>query len=480
MWELVSCDLWASLVSGRPPTMPRHHFDVKIPVDEADGSDFNPNFSRGKHHFSENCLWQVLDLGLASSNKATYAAVMKVDTKIRNWTLPKVLQTAMMEPLGEQRTIHNFRKTTELIFREITLLCLHRAYFASALLEPPYDPLGSVYSRSVLAAYGSACAIIARIKNLYSLEPVLTARFSFFWIHSFSAAVTLASLAIRAPDCRLAPTALLEFDVAVELFKRGQASYRAGRGLPTLLRLQTSAHASFDSYHAGTWTQPTTTDSQLQRGLGGSATVQHVRTQRRESPSITPAPLPVPEVSSTMDVMGSLAMVEPSLEEYLRSYGVQPVASSSQDEDERRQSKSNNLDFAEMAMNIPSSDTFLHGVLTGQWNAPSLNGPQYQAHSSFPDGSTQSSLFDQLQYTQDYRYDQDTASGPRLNHDLHQPFPDLLSRSVTSSFDVGSNAVTGFEYNSSQPADSTVEDNLQANFVWENFLKELGVQGNSV
>lgn len=68
-----------------------------------------------------------------------------------------------------------------------------------------------MFARSVLAAYGSACAILGGIRALYAKEPILMMRFVLFWTHGFSAAVALGSIAIRAPDCTLAPTALVEF-----------------------------------------------------------------------------------------------------------------------------------------------------------------------------------------------------------------------------------------------------------------------------
>lgn len=86
-----------------------------------------------------------------------------------------------------------------------------RSYFARALLEPPFDPLRGQYSRSVLAAYASACAVLGRIRTLYAREPIIMARFPFFWTHSFSAAVILGAIVTRAPDCPLATTALVEF-----------------------------------------------------------------------------------------------------------------------------------------------------------------------------------------------------------------------------------------------------------------------------
>jgi hypothetical protein len=91
--------------------------------------------------------------------------------------------------------------------------CWSSAYFARALLEPPFDPLRGIYSRSVLASYASACAIVGRVRGIYEREPLALLRYAFFWTNTFSAAVILCSIAIRAPDCALAGTALSEFGI---------------------------------------------------------------------------------------------------------------------------------------------------------------------------------------------------------------------------------------------------------------------------
>lgn len=104
----------------------RQHFDVQLPIEDPDVTDPDPNFSLGKHHFSDACLWSVLDLGLASANRASYAALLKVDNKIRQWNLPKNLITRSSEAAEEQKTVTNFRNATEMIFKEVTLMCLHR------------------------------------------------------------------------------------------------------------------------------------------------------------------------------------------------------------------------------------------------------------------------------------------------------------------------------------------------------------------
>lgn len=87
----------------------------------------------------------------------------------------------------------------------------HRSYFACSLSEPPFEPLRSRYSRSVLAAYAGACAILVRIRKFHEQEPATFKKMAFFGVHGFTAAIVLGSLAARAPDCPLAASALVEF-----------------------------------------------------------------------------------------------------------------------------------------------------------------------------------------------------------------------------------------------------------------------------
>jgi hypothetical protein len=68
----------------------------------------------------------IADLGLASPSAETYNIVLKLDTKIRQWKLPEELNSKGYKPTEEQKTFTAFRTTTEMIFREVTLMCLHR------------------------------------------------------------------------------------------------------------------------------------------------------------------------------------------------------------------------------------------------------------------------------------------------------------------------------------------------------------------
>ena len=111
----------------------RNYFDVRLPLDNPNPGDSDPNFARGRYHFSQTCLWNILELSIAPSNLVTYSAVMKLDTKIRSWRLPTSLQGASFKPSEEENTVVNFREVTGLVFREITLLCLHRSVSPSPI-----------------------------------------------------------------------------------------------------------------------------------------------------------------------------------------------------------------------------------------------------------------------------------------------------------------------------------------------------------
>jgi hypothetical protein len=68
----------------------------------------------------------IADLGLASPSAETYARVLKLDKKIRQWRLPDELNSKTPQPTEEQKTVATLRSTTGMIFREVTLMCLHR------------------------------------------------------------------------------------------------------------------------------------------------------------------------------------------------------------------------------------------------------------------------------------------------------------------------------------------------------------------
>lgn len=79
------------------------------------------------------------------------------------------------------------------------------------MFEPPFEALRSRYSRSVLAAYASSCAILVRLRAYQARYPALFEKYIIFGLHAFDAAILLGTMAATTPSCPLAASALIEF-----------------------------------------------------------------------------------------------------------------------------------------------------------------------------------------------------------------------------------------------------------------------------
>jgi hypothetical protein len=70
-------------------------------MDEPDIAEPIPAFIRGKYLFSQQCLWPILDVALASKNRTTYAAVLGVDRRVRDWIIPPEMQVSIQDRIME-------------------------------------------------------------------------------------------------------------------------------------------------------------------------------------------------------------------------------------------------------------------------------------------------------------------------------------------------------------------------------------------
>ncbi|KIK07112.1 hypothetical protein K443DRAFT_2598 [Laccaria amethystina LaAM-08-1] len=163
--------------------------------------------------------------------------------------LPSYAQGPPPQGLGLALTMSHFMPTN---YRELTLLYIHRCFFAHAISSNPLDPIKSQYAPSFLAGYRSACTIIGSVKQQFSMFPAQIARFWVLWTHAFSATVMLASVVTHSSKCKVAPAALLELNSSCELFASA-ANYggRAVKFLPILRRLQSKAQQVYRETTSG-------------------------------------------------------------------------------------------------------------------------------------------------------------------------------------------------------------------------------------
>ena len=327
-------------------------------------------------------------------------------------------------------------------------------------------------------------------------------RFSLFWTSAFSAAVILGSIAIRAPDCRLAQTALVEFGELVRdllesfsfIFRQGRRYVQTctrwiprrtctGRNIvlfpyslsqsllqPILLRLKAKAHSSFDSYLAGSWVKPTSTDAQLQQGLSGSVVFHPNRPTATSSYEIS-------QQVSQSTTSPPLEPVPASLDEYLQSFGL-TSENQSYLGDNIPGSRSGGTGGASMFTG--GSDNFFYGAVTGQWDVP------FQPAQSPP-------LSDSEYHQRGINPHTNTMNLDQTSNPLHSGYQTTEGYAASSSSPASTRysgpADGGFCSTPEQlsafypPQDSFApsrSEAAQANFRWDSFLMTLGAQGDYI
>ncbi|KAF8972630.1 hypothetical protein BDZ97DRAFT_1781980 [Flammula alnicola] len=237
-YELLTYDSWQSLTFGRPPSLSPAHIDNQLPHETTknEAGEVEMTFAAWKHRFA---------FGTRTPN---YKVIQELDRKVRNWYVPPSLQVPgfgaakLVSTEVEQPSVQlTMQRYIAFAIREMTLFYMHRGFFAQALEDSPTDPMGSKYSPSVLAAYGSATTFVGLIESLFNQHPQLTERMWFLFTHVFSCAIVLGSIAQKS-QMGLARSALSHLDSAYNLFSRVSDHARAGKILPILAKLRERAH----------------------------------------------------------------------------------------------------------------------------------------------------------------------------------------------------------------------------------------------
>ncbi|KAF7370821.1 putative transcriptional regulatory protein C1F7.11c [Mycena sanguinolenta] len=182
-----------SLTFGRPPSFSIHHIDTKRPHES--GTNPSPqdemSYAAWKHRWSYECLSVVHDRIFGARSPA-YSTVRELD-----------------------------KKRTQQI------------QWATNLRRPSW-PL--ILAHAHMSASSRASS---------NSTPALTERMWFYFMHVFSCAIVLGSIAIK-PQMALAPSALSHLEAACSLFERVSDRPRTAKILPILHKLRTSAHEALN------------------------------------------------------------------------------------------------------------------------------------------------------------------------------------------------------------------------------------------
>ncbi|KAG2136039.1 fungal-specific transcription factor domain-containing protein [Suillus clintonianus] len=245
-WTLFSQTLWQSLVTGRPPVIMPAVVDCQIPsdCDEAtyQSGEIPIGFGNWSSRYTMECLASIIELTQAAK-PPDYQTVLELDRKIREFSVPVFTDSTNFD-----RTPMEMRSFAQSRYRELTLMFLHRGFFAQAMSDFPSDPLRSPLGRSFMVAYQCASILITTTINQFTSQPVLCSRVWRIWSFAFSASVIVGTVAIRRLGIKLDPDPFEHLERACSLFhEAAQTSSRAKKALPILLRLrQKAVHARMD------------------------------------------------------------------------------------------------------------------------------------------------------------------------------------------------------------------------------------------
>ncbi|KAI0251590.1 fungal-specific transcription factor domain-containing protein, partial [Lactifluus subvellereus] len=254
-WELFITDCWQSLATGRLPTFSLPFVDCELPQDleqlmDAEGTP-QMSFPHWKARFGKQCVSEVV-AGILTARPPKYSVILDLDRQIRDMEFPKYALDPLPDGAPFSLVMQHFMPGN---YRCLTLLYVHRAFFAQGLCDHPTDPLRGTYAPSILSGYRSACQLLSNLRAAFTVFPNRVSRFWVLWTHAFSASVMLALVPVRAPRSKMAPGALMELRSAYELFE-GAAPFggRAVKMLPIVKRHLEKATESFRA--ASTATEP--------------------------------------------------------------------------------------------------------------------------------------------------------------------------------------------------------------------------------
>ncbi|KAF9469100.1 fungal-specific transcription factor domain-containing protein [Collybia nuda] len=254
-WELFSAELFHSLAIGRPPSIRLSYIDCEFPIDDEATLDKDGRtrvgYYRWKYEFTKEIFSTVTELTL-TAEPPRYQTVLELDRKVREKTLPSHLNV-FMSPEDEHCTPSVYMRGCLLgQYRSVTLLYIHRSFFAQAMLDHPVNPLRSPYAPSFLAAYRCASGVIKSNLNHFDRFPDLCCRWYNIWTHLFSAAIIVGCIVTRSPSSSMASSAFIELGLACDLFEKGAVhSRRARSGLALLRKLRQKAFQVYSQFRSG-------------------------------------------------------------------------------------------------------------------------------------------------------------------------------------------------------------------------------------
>ncbi|TFK24536.1 hypothetical protein FA15DRAFT_704519 [Coprinopsis marcescibilis] len=257
-WEVFASDVSHSLALGRPPAIHLSYVDCEFPDDEeaitTESGDKQSGFWALKHNYAKHIFYSVAETTL-TAQPPSYETVLEIDRKVREMSFQSASRPYATQEDGadvyhsSSLSLKDFYVSQ---YRTVTMIYLHRSFFAQAVLDHPANPLLSSFAPSFLTAYRCASIVIKASVHQFDRCASMAKRIWFLLYHTFSAAVIVGTIVTRSPKSSMAANAFKDLNVAVELFEQAaDQSQRAKVALAVLRRLQEKAQRSFKAVEGG-------------------------------------------------------------------------------------------------------------------------------------------------------------------------------------------------------------------------------------
>ncbi|KLO09517.1 hypothetical protein SCHPADRAFT_907684 [Schizopora paradoxa] len=260
-WELYSTEQWQSLGTGRPPLIRADGIDCRLPKDTENAVDCNGRSTMSawsfRQHFVKDVI-SVLSLKLSSTKSMKYSEVLELDKKIRDFDVSRPNDSNKPATAASTST-PAFEQAGDIlrilmggILKHFALLHVHRAFFAEAINRSPENPIQSPFGPSFLSAYRSAVAVLQILRSRFDDVSHLLFRLWPVWNFTMTSAVVVAVVVARCPANSLAPAALLELNLTVEMFEKSTVHPVIRNSLATITKMRNNARDAFFSHPSRT------------------------------------------------------------------------------------------------------------------------------------------------------------------------------------------------------------------------------------
>lgn len=267
-WEAYSTDVLISSNWDRPSGLHADMFDTQMPDDYNQGTGFERQRCRisvlAQEALQESLkirsnyrkLREVWHKVLEVESETPFHLRNRAALSLKASEYPTLAEVEANTPPPSKNLRLVFQSHDLIDVASTLILSMLRPFFVHATQAP--DPCRSVYAEAYLGVIERSSMLIANLRSLHSIFPLISTRHWFFWNHAFSGAVSLATICIANPGSPFVEKALNDLNSIISLYTTIQSAAPpkgAKRNLQWLLELRAKALERIDALRAGQVTE---------------------------------------------------------------------------------------------------------------------------------------------------------------------------------------------------------------------------------